>query len=183
MTVLVTGFEPFKGLPSNPSATVAELLGAQPGFIHRVLPVTYVGARAGLAAFVAEHPEANLLISLGLWDSGDAIRVESTGRNVQKASIADNSGELADGRPVDPDGPETIAANEYLTQRAYAAFEAAAIPVIHSDDAGGYICNTAYYTALQQPVPSIFIHIPLAEVISPETIAQVLADEFSQGGC
>ncbi|MDR0435853.1 MAG: pyroglutamyl-peptidase I [Propionibacteriaceae bacterium] len=181
MTVLVTGFEPFKGLPSNPSALVAEILGARPGFIHRILPVTYVGSRAELTRFVAGHPDAELVLSLGLWDSGTAVRVESTGRNVQRASIPDNAGDLAKGRPVDPYGPDTLSADERLVKRAYDAFESAGVPAVHSDDAGGYICNTAYYTLLQRDVPGIFIHIPLAEVIAPETIADVLAHEFSQG--
>jgi pyroglutamyl-peptidase len=181
MSVLVTGFEPFKGLPTNPSAEVAALLGVRPGFVHRILPVTYAGSRAGLSAFVAEYPEADLVISTGLWDSGSAVRIESTGRNVQRASIPDNAGDLAPGRPVDPSGPETITANPHLVRRAFAAFERAGIPVVHSGDAGGYICNTAYYTLLQQPVAGIFIHIPPAGVIAPALIAQALATEFTPG--
>ncbi|MDR2620626.1 MAG: hypothetical protein LBC29_05875 [Propionibacteriaceae bacterium] len=182
MTVLVTGFEPFKGLPSNPSATVAELLGAQPGFVHRILPVTYVGAPATLSAFVAEHPEAELVISLGLWDSGDAVRVESSGRNVQRASIPDNAGDLASGREVEPGAPEILTTDAALIRRTFAAFERAGVPVVNSDDAGGYICNTTYYALLRQAVPGIFIHIPLAEVIAPERIAEVLIAEFGLGG-
>ncbi|MDR1354668.1 MAG: hypothetical protein LBJ43_00055 [Propionibacteriaceae bacterium] len=178
MTVLVTGFEPFKGLPDNPAATVAELLGGQPGFIHRVLPVTYAGARAQLKAFVNEHPKASMVISIGLWDSGDAVRVEALAHNVQRASIPDNAGDLAMGRPIVADGPKTLAANPKLVCRTFAAFENAGVSVINSTDAGGYICNTLYYTLLQLNIPGIFIHIPLATLIAPVLIAQVLTAEF-----
>jgi pyroglutamyl-peptidase len=82
--ILVTGFGPFAGLKQNPSALVAHDVSRArvPGvrLVARVLPVSYAGAEARVAALCRRlHPDA--VLSLGVAIGAPVIRVETTALN------------------------------------------------------------------------------------------------------
>ncbi|MFN8535309.1 MAG: pyroglutamyl-peptidase I [Dehalococcoidia bacterium] len=147
--VLLTGFGPFDGMPVNPSeAIVAGLAAGQPASLQtRIFPVDYDEVDRLLPAAIAEvRPEIVLLF--GVAGSSDRVRVETTARNRDDSVNPDLRGERRRHRPIDPAGPATLLGTLPVAA-ILDALERAGIPAVRSDDAGGYLCNHAYYRAIR----------------------------------
>ncbi len=149
MRILVTGFEPFGGEPTNPSWEVASRLPSTLGG-HDItavrLPVEYDGAARELLRHIAElRPDA--VISLGQAGGRGAITPEAVAINAAHSPSPDGTGVVCDGVRLLPFG-----ADGYFTslnvRRGIEAMQAAGIPAKLSYDAGGYVCNAVMYTAL-----------------------------------
>jgi pyroglutamyl-peptidase len=163
--LLVTGFGPFPGVPRNPSAAVARLIAAD-GHWGRlgvetqalVLPTTYVALDSELAPALLQSFDAVLMIGV----SGRSRRLRVERRAVNRAStlFPDASGcrsnSLGFGEAVHERRTRASA------PRALAALRSAGLPSRLSQDAGRYLCNAAYFRALAEPVPVLFVHIPKA---------------------
>jgi pyroglutamyl-peptidase len=163
--ILVTGFEPFAGLDSNPSADIAAGLdGREIGgrrVVGRLLPVDFARYRPALEALLRQVAPA-LYIGFGLAAGEDMIRIERFGVNLADFDIPDNAGARHVGRAIEDDGPaaraSTIPCAEIRT-----ALLAAGIPARLSNSAGSYLCNATLYSALGLcAVPCGFIHLPYA---------------------
>ena len=175
---LVTGFEPFGGDASNPSAEVARRLdGRRVGgvpVIGRVLPVDLAALDRGLAAALREVDPVAVIL-LGLAPGEAVIRLERVALNLADFAIADNAGARAIDEPLDRRaGP---AQWSRLPLRAIQAkLLSSGIPARLSETAGTYLCNAALYRALARVprrVPCGFIHLPLAP---PEAARRLLRD-------
>ncbi len=173
---LLTGYGPFADIKENESWQVAERLDGEVISGMRVvavkLPVVWDVAAAKLREAVTEHRPA-AAISMGVGWSG-WIEVETTARN-RRVNRRDVRGRKPELLVVEQGGPSTIPTRlpvEDIVRR----IREMGIPVRTSDDAGGYLCNDAFYTVLRateagsagpgraegDPVPAGFIHLPRA---------------------
>ena len=171
MKILVTGFEPFGGVPLNPSQQIVEALAARPAgerraeLVTEILPCEFRAAGERLIALIHDlKPDA--VVSIGLAASANAVRLERVALNLNDAARPDNRGDLASGRLIAPDGPigywSTLPIDAML-----AAVKAKEIPSLITNHAGAYVCNHVMYTARHEierrglGIPSGFIHVPL----------------------
>lgn len=164
MSVLLTGFTPFSEVSVNPSEKIVALLAERPDVIPLVLPTEYEASAEQLrAAILAHNPEA--IILLGVAQNRPLICLERVALNLDDASIPDNAGDLATGRPIVPGGP--LALESTLPVEAMRdALLARGIPAAVSNHAGTYVCNHVFYTArhvlteIGRDIPCGFIHVP-----------------------
>ncbi len=169
--ILVTGFEPFGGMDTNPTQRIVSSLtsDAVPEVeIHvLLLPVTYDDCVRSLLAEVDRlHPAA--VICCGLYAGRAAVTPERVAINVKDTMaedpIPDNAGKAPLDEPV-AEGPDGLFAT--LPVRAIQRnIAAAGIPSFVSNTAGTYICNNTMYGLLHHlrhlgsGTPAGFIHFP-----------------------
>ncbi|WP_174520544.1 pyroglutamyl-peptidase I [Microbacterium oleivorans] len=172
-TVLLTGFEPFAGDTVNPSGdavrAVAERWAGPERLIVDVLPVTFDGATARLAALLDEH-RPDVVVSVGLAGDRSTVTPERVAVNLADARIADNAGHRPQDAAVVAGGPAAYFAT--LPVKAIAAGLAnRGIPSTVSHTAGTFVCNATMYAALHAttgtPVRAGFIHVPWAAGTAP----------------
>jgi len=164
--VVITGFEPFGGYASNPSADIARGLDgrrvAGVAVVGRVLPVDMARLDAALAAALRGLDPVAVIL-LGLAAGEPVIRLERVAFNIADFSMPDNAGSRRVDEPLEARGP--AARRSRLPLRAIqAGLLAAGIPARLSETAGTYLCNAAMYRALAKlpaRVPCGFIHLPL----------------------
>jgi len=167
MRVLVTGFGPFEDVVDNPSERVARMLAAEGLHGHEVvcevLPVSFRRAAARLRELLAEPFDAAVL--LGAARGEQAIRLERQAANRAHPGLADGDGELPPDGPLDPQAPDVLRTSLPVEELAAAVAEAG-IPARVSEDAGGYVCNAAYFAVLSclrtagRGIPCLFVHLP-----------------------
>lgn len=171
-TVLLTAFEPFGGDPENASFEAVSRFSLADDAAYRVvtctLPVVFSEAPSALSeAIVETHPD--VVVCVGEAGSRHEITPETRAVNRAQATLADNSGFVAEGEPLD-DGPE------YLPSRLpnvdiVEALRSAGLPASLSDDAGAYLCNAAMRTALRAfDGPAGFIHVPAVRSVGVATV-------------
>jgi len=174
MRFLMTGFEPFEGVPVNPTqqivehfADVKEYKGVE---LHTlVLPVV-------LNAWdnVKGHLENDAYLHFGADPFSDFVRIERLGLNLDDFRIPDNEGLQVTDKPIQPDGEIAY----YATLPVKLMVEAlisSGIPAKQSFTAGTYLCNHVMYESLynvnSKKLDSItgFIHMPLQDKMDIET--------------
>ncbi len=162
--ILITGFGPFPGAPSNPTmAIVRHLLrsrqlrftGVQ--LLGRFLPTEW-GMLPGFADTIREcRPDAVLMFGL----AGRRRKITPEARAVNHASLlrTDAAGRNPTARQLMHGGPgfRTSTINPALLT---ARMRSAGLPAKVSRDAGDYLCNALLWTALKTGVPAIFVHVP-----------------------
>lgn len=170
--VLLTGFDPFGGYASNPSAEIARRfdgrrIGGVP-VIGRILPVDMTALDGALAAAWHEVDPVAMVL-LGLAPGETVIRLERVALNLADFGIPDNAGLRAVDRTLAPKSDAAL-----WTRLPLRAIQdkllAAGIPARLSETAGTYLCNAAMYRALgrlPRRVPCGFIHLPL----TPDEVA------------
>jgi pyroglutamyl-peptidase len=167
--ILLTGFGPFPGVPTNPSAWLAEALAEGlpapdlHGRIHvRIFPTEWQAA--ALVADLCETLQPHVMIHFGVSEHAKTFRIEHSAHN-RTAPRADAGGAL-------PASPVILGEG---AGRLDTAFPAAAlarhlktngVAVVTSHSAGHYLCNFLYYHsldwALRQSAPPLvlFVHVP-----------------------
>lgn len=171
-TILVTGFEPFGGMPVNPTEQLVSALdeAAVPGVtLHTaVLPVAYDEC-ANVVRDLLDRHEPDAVIACGLAAGRAAVTPERIAVNVKDTasdqSIADNTGRRPSDEPIVPDGPDGLFST-LPVREIVVALQAAGIPAAISNTAGTYICNNTMYAVLDhlrragRNVPAGFLHFP-----------------------
>lgn len=156
--LLVTGFEPFKTFAVNPSWEAARRLPERlgPDVACALLPVDHWPARGRLLSLLVEHrPQAVLLTGLA---AGDRFRMEVRARKPAAFASLPGPAELESTLRWAP----VAAAIRAVLGRAAGARTALA----RSTDAGSYVCESTYWTALDyaaalMPGPRVgFLHVP-----------------------
>lgn len=195
MSILLTGFGPFPGMPRNPSQFAVERFPDKLGRmeIQRVvLPTIYDTAGAAIETLLVET-RPDICLCLGV--AGDAfLRLETVARNHGTISAPDQSGAIRSG-PIAPTGPDTYACTLPFPA-LHAALKRLGIAAELSDDAGGYVCNHVFYTAChateRQGLATAcgFVHVPPIRsidsesevidglVLSLRTIVELLVEEI-----
>ena len=159
--ILLTGFGPFPGVPTNPSGWLAETLAERlpapelQGRIHaRIFPTEWQAA--ALLPNLCETLQPHVMIHFGVSEHAKTFRIEHSAHN-RTAPRADAGGAL-------PASPVILVEG---AGRLDTAFPAAAlarhlktngVAAVTSHSAGHYLCNFLYYHsldwALRQPDPS-----------------------------
>lgn len=166
-TLLVTGFGPWPGVPVNPTEALAAALAvldpAELGAGHvvtKALPTEYERSWAMIRRAVRRHDPA-VILHFGLASEADTLRLERFGRRAC-GPRADAAGYVPQSGKVSQGGPEQIATTLPL-KRLATALGHAGLPVVLSDDAGGYLCNATLYRSLHRfgARRSVgFVHVP-----------------------
>lgn len=166
--VLLTGFEPFDGRPTNASWEVAQLVAAGWSRPERLvveqLPVSFRGARQRLRSLVGEE-RPRLVLGLGEAGARRSVGIERVAVNLIDARIPDNDGSAPVDVPVVAGAPTAFFTG--LPVRACLdAATATGAPVEISGTAGGYVCNATFYALMhlldRRPgVVGGFVHVPL----------------------
>lgn len=187
-TIVVTGFEPFERMPTNPSGDIALHLrerraGAGRGAYtvkDRVLPVDYDEAGRWVAAAVRQRPAAVLMFGVGARPGH--ILVEYVGNNrrcqePQEPSPGDpDRGRIRELPPPPP--KDASACSQPVVAGGPARYHSNAppglvdelvrqgVPAVASTFAGASQCNSTYYHALRAAsqtglrAPILFVHVP-----------------------
>lgn len=158
MKILLTAFEPFDNLPTNSSLEVFKLI-EDDCIIKRELPVSYTRAHALLKQYI-EEIQPDFVINLGQAGGETMLRIEKVALNYTRARIPDNDnvlrtkGEIISGEKF---ALKTCLDIEDIVDDACKK----GVNSYVSLSAGGYICNTVYYTSLfYNDSKALFIHLP-----------------------
>lgn len=182
---LVTGSQPFAGLPTNPAELVLPLLDGLDfdgiTIVTRATPVSRQRLPTLLPALVEEYRPA-FILALGLALGAPTIRIETIGLNACHFAIPDNEGvRPLGGEPIEPAGPAARMAS-WNAGDVVEAILAEGIPARRSFHAGTHLCNLTLYTylgALERlglAVPCGFLHLPYL----PEQIVWMMRQRGDQ---
>jgi pyroglutamyl-peptidase len=169
--ISLTGFGPFLDVTENPSQRLVERLASEPPpgvrLAARVLPVDFRSVRIALESHwrsLGRRPQA--LIATGV-HRGDTLRVERLARRDASSQATDVSGLRGARVPLPGDWPERLETELDLGEALEALGSSGEVRVEASDDAGGYLCERAYYLTLARArelgVPGLFVHIPAGQ--------------------
>ncbi|WP_096189472.1 pyroglutamyl-peptidase I [Evansella halocellulosilytica] len=175
MKILLSGFEPFGDLHTNPTMEIIER-AKKWEFTNTeletvILPVVYGKCADELIERIKEF-EPDIVICLGVAVGRANISFERIGINVQdihntggRAVSGDNSGDKPVDRPIDENGPDGLFAT-LPNRRLIDVVRKAEIPASISNTAGTYICNDTLYRLLlfierkEARMIGGFIHVP-----------------------
>jgi len=166
MSVLLTGFGPFGGVPTNPSEQIAHALDGETiaGATVRsvVLPVASTHVQSVLSAAI-EEAQPELIVITGVAPGRTAAALERVAVNVKDFPLPDIDGHAPIDEPVIAAG-----AAAYLTtlpvKAILARWAEQAVPGYLSNTAGTYVCNQVFYLACHFAqalhIPAGLIHLP-----------------------
>jgi pyroglutamyl-peptidase len=177
-TVLLTGFEPYGGMISNPAYATMRALDGETIAGHRIvgrpLPVS-IARIGGVIDDLLHENRPQAVISLGLAPGEAVIRLERVGLNLADFELGDNEGATSRDMPVSHQGTAARWANLPL-RRIEASLLAKGIPVRLSETAGTYLCNACLYGFLErlesQGAPCGFVHLPMTPDLAAAAIAK-----------
>jgi pyroglutamyl-peptidase len=169
-TILVTGFGPFPGAPSNPTGPLVERLArlrrlalANEKFVLHIFPTSYAAVDRDLPKLIERHkPDA--LLMFGLAPRARTLRIETRARNT--VSLLPDAGGIALRRLTIAAGGPAALAMPAPARRLLAAVRAAGVPATLSRDAGRYLCNYLCWRAADAagkpggPHVAVFVHVP-----------------------
>lgn len=187
--VVVTGFRAFPGVADNPSQRLIEALKSERGLLPdgsacHLIDAAYSAVSPTLEAILEDPPAA--LVLTGFSAQAMGLRLESRAHDFCSPSHEDAFGFVP---------PSAGAIREYQDQLRADLHAIAAglrqdgIDCAVSDDAGAYICNHSYYSALSRiaeyglPTLAVFVHIPaIAGTPLAQTSAGVMELDTMMGG-
>lgn len=164
---IVTGFDGFRGHHINPSAEFGRRVAAVAGATYVHVPVTYDGCLAAVRTVVAQHlgaagqPESVLMLGRAAGEPG--LRLERYGRRAITSKHPDNNGQIGGQLPdVPPQVEDCLETTCDLD--AHLADCRQLVPGLSahiSDNAGGYVCNSLYYSvmATYPQARCLFVHL------------------------
>lgn len=151
MYVVVTAFNAFANLKTNSSEVAVRQLGRTykdtmgSGLRTVVLPTAYRLVDENIRALL-QPPVPDVLLMSGMSAGAREVRVESVARNYDACAARDNVGDVRRGDRIRVDGPE-VYRSTIDPWAVWRALTTLGIPVVVSDDAGGFVCNHASYIA------------------------------------
>jgi pyroglutamyl-peptidase len=171
LTILLTGFGPFPGAPSNPTGPLVQQLArlrrpalAEVRLLPHVFPTSYRAVDRDLPRLLAEtKPDAVLMFGLSARTS--CLRVETRARNAVSALVRDAERQQPSFARILPGGPDALLFDT-RAQRLVLAARKARVQTVTSRDAGRYLCNYLSWRAIEAaarpagPTLAAFIHIP-----------------------
>ena len=168
--MLVTGFGPFPGAPSNPTQQlVARLVRlrrpatAALRLVTHVFPTSYAAVDQQLPGLIDKH-QPDAIVMFGLAGRSKAIRIETLARNRISRVYPDMDRKIPQRTSITPGASNRRGRAPFA--RLAAAVRTSGLPARLSRDAGTYLCNYGYWRALEQqsraadPRVVVFVHIP-----------------------
>jgi pyroglutamyl-peptidase len=168
MRVLLVGFGPFPGAPFNPSAVLVKALARRrrPALAEvvrtgHVIATTYAAVDHELPKLFAAKPD--IVLMFGLAARRRHLCIETRARNAVSMLFPDASGYRPAGGVIVLHERAALQGGAPFAD-LLGALRRSSIPARLSRDAGRYVCNYAYWHALQQarhgrPLVQ-FVHIP-----------------------
>ncbi|MGJ5118797.1 pyroglutamyl-peptidase I [Bradyrhizobium oligotrophicum] len=170
LRLLITGFGPFPGAPSNPTMPLVKRLAAlrRPALADvdissHIFHVTYDTVDRELPALIAER-RPHALLMFGLAGRTSYLRIETRARNAVTTTFPDADRHVARKGLIVP-GAHPISFGPHMARLLRAA-RATGIDARASRDAGSYLCNYLSWRAIEAtraadgPRLAAFIHIP-----------------------
>ena len=179
-TVLLTGFEPFAGDPTNPSGDAVTRVAAEwdgpAELLTAILPVEFDRA-AKLVGELVRQAGPDIVIATGLAGGRGAITPERIAINLRDARIPDNAGSQPVDAPCVPGAPLAYASSLPVTAIAH-ELAARGIPAHVSLSAGSFVCNDVFFAIahLSTTTPGLragFIHVPWDTENAPAGVASL----------
>jgi pyroglutamyl-peptidase len=167
--VLLTGFGPFPGAPLNPSRALIEQLirMRRPAFAglrtaSHIFPTLYSAVDRDFPRLIAKH-DPDIILMFGLAARTRRIRVETRARNLM-AFFPDAGGFVPKTRTIAAGAAHRLLPASLAVQLRRAG-RSHGIKCEFSRDAGRYVCNYAFWQALETRAGNAqrlaaFIHIP-----------------------
>jgi pyroglutamyl-peptidase len=170
LTVLITGFGPFPGAQFNPTTALPHRLAARrrPALaeverIAHVFRTSYAAVDADLPALL-ERVRPDVVLLFGVATRTDYLRVETRARNARSVLFSDVDGHRP-GRSAIATAASATLAGSARHAVLLAAVRAKRLPTRLSHSAGRYLCNFAYWRALEAAQRGgalvQFIHVPM----------------------
>ena len=170
LRILLTGFGPFPGAPSNPTMPLVKRLSAlrRPALddveiSSHIFHVTYSTVDRELPALIAER-RPHALLMFGLAGRTSYLRIETRARNAVTTTFPDADRQIARKGVIVP-GAHPMPFGPHMGRLLRAA-SATGIDARASRDAGSYLCNYLSWRAIEAtktadgPRIAAFIHIP-----------------------
>jgi pyroglutamyl-peptidase len=169
MHVVLAGFGPFPGVPFNPSAVLVRELArrrrrpalADVVYTTHVFATCYAVVDRDLPKLFAEKPD--LVLIFGVAGRRRYLSVETRARNALSVLYPDANGQRPARGTIERGEPGTLRAAAPFA-RLLGAVRPSGFPARLSRDAGRYLCNYAYWRALEtaRGTPTLvqFVHIP-----------------------
>lgn len=168
LTVLITGFGPFPGAPVNPTMRLVRELArsrhrslAGVRIVPHIFETSYAAVDRELPKLIARLRPDVVLMS-GLAANTPYLRVEQRARNARSVRSLDAVGATAKDATIVPGASPRCGRAAF--PRLAAAARATGLAARLSLDAGDYLCNYAYWRALEgasRPGTLVqFIHVP-----------------------
>lgn len=169
--ILVTGFGRFPGAPINPTAALVDRLerSRRPALADlriatHVFATRYAAVDHELPVLIArEKPDA--IVMFGVATKAKRLRLELIARNRASVLFPDAGGAKPATTMISSEGP-SWRVGRFSPQRLLAAARSAGGHPTQSRNAGAYLCNYAYWRALEAaaraggPRVVAFVHIP-----------------------
>lgn len=174
MTILVTGFSSFPGVPVNPCETVLKWVDELCDTKHvrtKLLPVSFAQSVAEVAAVITEL-RPTFLIHFGVSRRAKGIQIEAVAYNSRRAQIPDIDQQWYNGTPIVRELEYEAAIHTKVPVQNLIASVQSVLPthdgtlsITESNDPGRYVCNNLYWNSLYKhpEIPSIFVHIPMID--------------------
>ena len=171
LTILLTGFGPFPGAPSNPTGPLVAQLArlrrpalAEARLLPHVFQTSYRAVDRDLPRLLAEtKPDAVLMF--GLSTRASCLRVETRARNAVSALVRDAERQQPFSTRILPGGPAALSFDVPAARLVLAARHGR-VEAVTSRDAGRYLCNYLSWRAIEAtarpggPAFAAFIHVP-----------------------
>jgi pyroglutamyl-peptidase len=172
--IVIAGFGPFHGAPFNPSERLASALArrrrpalAGIEITSHIFATAYHAVDRDLPKLLARKPD--VLLIFGLAARRPYICIETRARNARSILFPDVSGYRPKYATIEAGWPGNLTGNAPFPHLLNAVCKSA-LPARLSRDAGAYLCNYAYWRALQHSENRTlvqFVHIPSASALSP----------------
>lgn len=153
-------------MPRNPSGALARKVAASPRLRLNgidaaacVLTTAYGTLAAELDPLLAAEPDIVLLI--GVAGRSKKVRLETRATSRRSTLFPDARGDMPDKPESRRDaGRESVRRTRINIEAGLSALRRHGLPARSSRDAGRYLCNAAYFRALDAAAPTLFVHIP-----------------------
>jgi len=179
MKILLTGFEPFNGMPTNASWEAVKLVNERlaDGIVLEKLrlPVEY-GRAADLCIEAIGRQDFDAVLSVGVASGRRVLTPEYLAINVKDAKIPDNAGVLMRNESIIDEGESALYTNLPYAETLEAILSTG-LSAEASFDAGTFVCNDLFYRILHHIQDSEkhtycgFLHVPPESVIPSERVA------------
>ena len=175
MKVVIAGFGPFPGAPSNPSGRLAIALArrrrpalAGIEIMSHVFATSYAAVDRDLRNLLAHKPD--VILMFGLAGRRRHICIETRARNARSLIFPDVGGSRPERAAIETGPARELRGNAPFAQLLHAV-QRTVLPARLSRDAGAYLCNYAYWRALESKQNNLeskqnnnvlvqFVHIP-----------------------
>ena len=162
--ILITGFGPFPGMPSNPSMRLALHTGrlrrirfAGVTRIVRLLPTTWAMLDDVPRLLAETRPDAVLMF--GVAGRRRKVTPERQALNHQSSLKPDADGRFSGSRARAKGKPQSLR-SRLDPVRLQVAIQVLHVPSEVSRTAGDYLCNALSWQVIASGVPAIFVHVP-----------------------